>query len=124
MGANLAPSVNAAGFILSSTNAPRSAVGLGLLTNSQDLFGSDPFGIGIVLHVDLLFATQVISFDLKSDAGGSGSASLPIPNNPGLAGSTFFAQTVWIEGRPTGQDCSTALLHLMSSRAVSLTIQP
>jgi hypothetical protein len=124
MGANIAPNVNAAGFALTCTNAPPSSTGLGLLTNSQDLFGSDPFGIGILLHVDLLFATQVLNFDFKSDAGGSGSVALPIPNNPGLAGSTFFAQTIWIEHAADGQDCSPGLIHLLSSRGISITIQP
>ena len=58
MDANGPPKVNTPGFVLCSTNAPHNSLGLGLITDSQDLAGSDPFGIGIELQVDFFAAMQ------------------------------------------------------------------
>ena len=124
MDANGPPKVNTPGFVLCSTNAPHNSLGLGLITDSQDLAGSDPFGIGIELQVDFFAATQVLSFDITSDPGGSGAAATPIPNNSNLAGGSFYAQTVWIEDVADGQATGPSPFHLVSSIGMKMTIQP
>ncbi len=115
------PKVGNARFGFATTNAPRLALGLGLVTDAQDLAGSDPFGLGLLLHVSFA-AKEVFGLDARSDPSGTGFVAAPIPNTPALAGQSFFAQTIWVE--PAGFACSPAVASLVSSRGLSLTIQP
>lgn len=94
--ANSNPYTGNSRFKLNCNNAPLNALGLGLVTDSQDLFGSDLFGIGVLLHTDLVFANEVLSFDFYSNSIGNAIAVTGgIPNNPILVGKTFFAQALW-----------------------------
>ena len=78
---------------LTCSNAPHNSLGLGIVTNVQDLAGSDSLGVGILIHVNPILATEIYSFDFRSDAGGSGFAPAPIPNNPALVGHVYYAQS-------------------------------
>lgn len=124
MGTSAAPKVNQSNFGLTCTNAPPNTLGLGLVTDSQDLAGSDPFFLGLKLHVDFFAATQILSFDFLSDGGGFGFVSAPIPNDPSLVGQVFFAQALWVENHAAGDDCSHGMFGLESSNGISITIQP
>ncbi|MBI3819418.1 MAG: hypothetical protein HY286_12050 [Planctomycetes bacterium] len=99
-------------------------MGAGIVTDSQDLAGSDPFGLLLKIHVDFQAATQILTLDVFSDSAGSGFANAPITNNPTLAGQTFYAQCVWAEDAASGNDCSIAQYHLASSTGLAITIQP
>ncbi|MBI3820277.1 MAG: VCBS repeat-containing protein [Planctomycetes bacterium] len=124
MSANGAPKVNSPGFALICTNAPRNSLGIGLVADAPDFAGSDPFYLNIKLHVDLLNAITLLSFDIYSDTGGSGFTSAPIPNNPSIVGQTFYGQCLWIENHIYGEDCSHGAYGLESSRGLIITIQP
>lgn len=100
-----------------------SSLGLGIVADAVDVAGSDPFGLGILLHVDLLLATEVLTFDFLSNASGSGFQPVPIPNDPMLIGQVFYAQSLWAEDTAGGLSCSVSPLHLVSSRGVAITIQ-
>jgi hypothetical protein len=120
MGANSAPVANAPNFRLTTTSAPASSLGLCLVTDAADPLGSDPFFIGILLHVDLFNSTQAIPIDMNSNGFGFGLTATSIPLAPFLVGSTFYAQSIWAW---TG--CSTpSQFGLSSSNGLAVTIQP
>jgi hypothetical protein len=122
VGTNGPPKVNSPTFGFTCAHAPRSALGLGIVTNAQDAGGSDPFGIGVKLHVDLFAATQVYSFDFHSDVSGAGFAKAPIPNSPFLAGTVYYEQSLWVES--LGYQCGPSPFHLVTSKGLAITIQP
>lgn len=104
-------------FAFRLTNAPPSSVGLGLVTDSPDFPGSDPFGIGVALHVDLFLALGVVMLDVVSDPNGIGFAPVPIPSGAALSGVTVYAQTlsVWTQCAlpPFGLSASNGLaIHI------------
>jgi hypothetical protein len=122
LGAVVKPSVGAGNFAMTFTNAPRGALGILVVTDAVDLTGSDPFGVGLKLHLDFFTATQLLSVDCTSDASGAGAAAAPIPNVPALAGASFYGQAVWVEA--TAGNCSPALANLVASKGLAITIQP
>jgi hypothetical protein len=123
MSANVAPKIGAAAFALRCTNAPRTSLGLGIIADKASAAGSYLFNLGVLFHVDLNTAIFVASFDMKSDPSGSGFAPLPIPNNPAIVGSQYYAQTFWVEDKANGQTCSHAAFSLVSSVGIALTVQ-
>lgn len=117
IGANTCPNVNTPGFTLTCDKAPATSLGLGLVTNAADFAGSDPFGIGAILHTDLFLATEILNLDFTSDASGFGIAPAPIPATPALVGKTYFAIAVW-----AWSSCSLPPFGLSSSRGLAITI--
>jgi hypothetical protein len=115
-----APHVGDAGFALISTNAPPAAAGFRLLAGAQDLQGSDPFGLGILLHVDPFGPFLLAHLAFASDAQGQGISPLPIPAMPSLAGATVYSQAVWVWTGP----CQPTPLWLSSSAGLTLTLLP
>ncbi|HKE02287.1 MAG TPA: VCBS repeat-containing protein, partial [Planctomycetota bacterium] len=111
-------------FGLRATNAPPHSIGLGLLGDAADLAGSDPFGLGVTLHVDLFATSFLVGLDFSSDAGGTAFAPAPIPNLPGIVGVSFEAQSLWLEAPAAGWSCSTAIVPLVSSRGLTFTVAP
>jgi hypothetical protein len=124
MGCNGPPKVNDPNYVLTCANAPRNALGLGVITNLPDVAGSDSLGIGLIFQLDLLQSTLVIPLNIRSDWSGTSSVPAPIPNDPGLVGQAFYAQAIWLEDATTGQACSAALGHLVSSGGLQITVQP
>lgn len=106
-------------FVLTCAGAPQSASGLVLIADQQDLSGTDPLGISLILHVGLA-STVFLGFDMPSDPSGVGSTLLPIPNTPAVAGATFFAQALWF----WGTNCPALQFGLSSSNGLSFVIQP
>lgn len=122
LGASGPPKVGAAGFGITSLHAPPSSFGLGLVGNVADFAGSDPFGVGLVLHVDLVASAQVVTLAFASDPSGVAFAPAPIPAVPSLAGVTVFAQALFVE-KP-GASCGASPFGLISSTGLGLTLQP
>lgn len=115
------PEVNNSSFGFTCDNAPASSIGIGLITDAQDLGGTDIFGVGILVHVGILTATEVITVDLFSDPSGSSFAPAPIPNDPLLAGKVYFGQGIWFWN---GACALPSPYSLSSTRGLKLTIQP
>ncbi len=111
------PALGASQFAIVSTNAARNAAGAVLLADASDPGGSDPFGIGLTLYVDLLSASEIGSIPISSDSAGVSAARLPIPNDLALYGKSFVAQTIWI-----APGCAPFPYPLVSSRGLSITI--
>jgi hypothetical protein len=118
--ASQAPFVNTPSFTLRSTLAPPNSLGLVLVTNVADDNGSDAFGIGVQLHVDLFASTEVITLDAFSDAFGEGTAAAPIANNPLLGGLTYYVQILW--AWPFSA-CFIPPYNLSTTQGLSITIQ-
>ncbi|MBL8695183.1 MAG: hypothetical protein JNJ88_13905 [Planctomycetes bacterium] len=117
---NASPKIGNATFALVGDKAPALSLGLGLIADAQAYRGIDPFGVGVLLHVDLLAATQVLALDVPSDAAGHSVSTVPIPNDPTLVGKDFFAQLLW--AWPTAT-CVLPPYNLSSTNGVALKIQ-
>jgi hypothetical protein len=122
LNANSIPNLGNVNFAIVGSNAPHDSVGLTLVTDVQDLQGSDLFYVNIVIHVGVAGATEVFTLDVISGPAGEQFAAVPIPNNPGLVGKTYFLQSYWIE--PLDNRCTSGAAGLESSRGLSITIQP
>lgn len=122
MGANSAPASGNLAFAVSTTNAPVSSLGVCILTDSQDLAGTDVFGLNLLMHVDFLAATEIIPADSYVDAAGSAITPAPIPLAPALVGKNYYSQVLFVE--PATYRCTLGGLGLVSSRGMKITIQP
>lgn len=96
--------------------------GLGLIANVAHVPGVDLFGLGFLLHVDLLSSTFLQSYDAPGYVFPVlySSTTFAIPNDPTLVGATLVAQSVWY-----WEGFCPALPHpakLSSSSAASFTI--
>ncbi|HKE00409.1 MAG TPA: FG-GAP repeat protein, partial [Planctomycetota bacterium] len=118
LGSSASPTIGNASFALVCDDAPASSLGLGLLTDVADLAGSDPFGLGVLLHVDLLFSTLILPTDFISAMPGVATSAVPIPNAPNLVGATIHAQALW----SWGSACSLPPFGLSTSSGLSFTI--
>jgi hypothetical protein len=117
--ANRAAKVNNPNFGFYCGSAPANALGLLIVTDAQDLAGSDSLFVGVLFHVDFFGATELYGFDMVSDGFGFGGALTPIPNNPAIVGLDFYAQAAWL-----WNSCPLPPYGLSTSRAVKLVIQP
>jgi hypothetical protein len=118
IGVNSPPSVGNAALEIVCNHNPSNTLGLLLIATNPDLAGSDPFGLGVLLHVDLL-SPELLAFNLYSDHNGNAAASTPIPNNPNLAGATYSACALWYWSQGS---CNASPFQLSSSRGLSITI--
>lgn len=111
------PQIGNANFRIRASQAPPSSLGLLIFSDLQDFAGSDPFSLGILMHIDILGASQLYYFDIYSDPSGGASLNVAIPNNPLLIQQNAFAQTFWTDPLCTNTN------HLYSSSGLKLTIQ-
>jgi hypothetical protein len=121
LGVRSAPLVGDAGFALTCTNAPPSSLGLAIAVNVPDLLGSDPFALGVKLHVDLFLSTEVYPMDMVSYPSGFAVAPAPIPNVPALAGAQYHAQALWLWPATL---CVPSLYGLSTTPGLSFAILP
>lgn len=116
-----APQIGNATFTIVSSNAPASSLNLLLATDASNDAGSDPFGIQATLYTDFFTATQVYGIDFPSDANGSCSIVVPIPNDSGFVGLTFTFQNLsaW-----PGPCAGLGIFNLSTSIGAKVTIAP
>jgi hypothetical protein len=112
-----APVIGNADFLVFATNTPSNLLGLTLVTDQPNFFGSDPFGIGILLNVDFFASTVVLGLDAYPDPAGVSRTALPIVNNPQLAGAKFYIQNVYL-------GCALTPFTLSSSYLMEITLLP
>jgi hypothetical protein len=115
--ANTCPAVNTPSFHLTCDAAPASSLGLGIVTDAADVLGSDPFGIGALLHVSFFGATEILTLDFTSDASGFAVAPAPIPNDVALVGKTYYGMALWI-----WSSCSLPPFGVSTSTGLAITI--
>lgn len=119
MWANGSPKLGNVEFAYTVTNAPVNTFGFLLQGGPADIPGSDPFGIGMLVHVGLGFVTTELVF---SDALGRAQLPRPVPSSPGLVGLPVYVQTVW-QG-PAAGSCAGSSLDISSSIGLVSTVQP
>jgi hypothetical protein len=119
LGTTHTPFINSPHFGITTDNAPPLSLGLCLMTDSQNVSGANPFGIGVLVHVDVFAATEILNFDFVSDINGFGvTLNSPIPNNLVLVGKTYYAMGLWVETQ-----CALPPFNLSSSQGIAITIQ-
>ncbi|MFN0206049.1 MAG: FG-GAP repeat domain-containing protein, partial [Planctomycetota bacterium] len=122
LGANSNPNINNSNFRIVATNAPTNSIGFVVIADTVNFGGTDPFGLNITLYPELLLSNEILIFDIFTDAGGTGSAATPIPNNASIVSQTFFAQGVFAES--PGYQTSQGAFFLVTTRALAITVQP
>lgn len=108
-------------FGFRGSNVPASTLGLLFITDSQDPAGTDAFGLGFKLHVDFFAATEVLNYDIFSDADHYSAVTTAVPNNPLLVGAVYFAQSLWVE-----TDCvlgGSNIYNMSTSEGVKIIVQ-
>ncbi|MBM4060271.1 MAG: VCBS repeat-containing protein [Planctomycetes bacterium] len=119
MWANGSPRLGNAAFGYRTTNAPADAFGVLLQGGPADVPGSDPLGIGALLHVGFGALTSRFVF---SDPQGQSFMSEPVPTTPGLVGLPIYVQTLW--RADLSRTCSTSPAGYATSAGLTSTIQP
>ena len=97
------------------------AAGLLLLATDGDVAGSDPFGLGVILHVDLA-AGPLFTLPAQADSAGLAALALPVPASPALADEVLDFQFVFLPSSPA--PCAASPLGLTSSRGLRVVVQP
>ncbi len=100
------------------SNAPPSSAGILLLCNEPDVAGSDPWGLSLVVHVDLLSASWLQAIPITSDAQGVGRVPIAIPGSAHSVGSSWHLQSFWSWG-----PCLGGRRPLSSSRGLTVVLQ-
>lgn len=120
IGATRAPKVGDAGFAFTCTQAPPFSLGLLVLADQALVPSQDLFYVKIDFHLDVFASSTLEAWDVYSDWGGYATLPTPIPNQPSLAGLTFFAQAFF-----AWSECPTASpFGLGSTNGLVLVIQP
>ncbi len=114
---------NLPGFEFRADHAPPLALGVLVLSEFGDPAGSDPFGLGVLLHVDLLASSWASAHDLVSDANGFARAPIPLPDMSPYAGMSATAQAIWYWPAAGAGACGAAPYGLSTSRGLVLTVQ-
>lgn len=114
-----APNVGNSQYGVISTQAPKCALGILVGGDLPLPGGADSFGIGVMLHVDLMGSTTIAAADIRSDLDGVARMAVPIPSVPALAGASLCLQALW-----AWDDCVPSPYGLSSSRGIALVIQP
>ncbi|HKE00075.1 MAG TPA: VCBS repeat-containing protein [Planctomycetota bacterium] len=120
LAATSAPAIGNASFAIATTQAPPSAVGLCLVADVANAAGSDPFGLGLVVHLDVFASTTLLPLPASSDGSGYALSPAAIPNAPGLAGATVHAQSIWVWSGAGA--CTPSPFGLSSSKVLSVTL--
>ncbi|HKE00930.1 MAG TPA: hypothetical protein VKE69_07970 [Planctomycetota bacterium] len=118
IGVNSAPTVGNVDFEVHVTNAPPSSLGLALVSDAAGN-GLDLFGIGVPMWIDPIFATELYTLDVVSDAGGLGVVTAPLPNAPVIAGHTLHWMALFVETA-----CSVPPFNLSSTGRLTTTFLP
>jgi glucose/arabinose dehydrogenase len=123
---NCSPVINNMGFRINTSNCPQNSLGLGIVTDVQDIAGADHLGVGadVLLHCSLTGATELLAFDATSDALGNGTALAPIPNNALIVGLKFYGATLWAWSTGVCTLPGANPFNLSTSNGMEITIQP
>ncbi len=114
------PVVGNPAFQLRSTQAPPSFLGLLAFADVADVAGSDPLGLGVLLHFQLTSSLLLLE-TMFSDASGVGSFAFPIPPSSALAGVVLYTQTFWPWPAAV---CTPTSSGWSSSPGLAITLQP
>jgi hypothetical protein len=118
------PSISDGSITFTTDKTPPGGIGLLLIGDAPDTVGTDVFGLGFALHVDLFSSTELYAFDMFADAAGvAASPPLALPPVPDAVGRSFYAQSIWYWGG-SGPCVPWSPLGLSSSNGLCITIVP
>ena len=107
-------------FELRCTQAPPSSFGFLVVAGAADVAGSDPFGLGFPLHVQLNSWLTIAQL-LGSDPLGVARYRLPIPPAASLVGLGLYAQAAWSWSPAV---CQPTPLGWSSTHGLAIVLQP
>ncbi len=114
------PVIGNPAFTLRTSQAPVFGFGLLGVASQGDVAGSDPFGIGLLMHLQVA-NPLLLTASVFSDGNGVGNCQFGIPPSSVLAGLSLHAQTVWFWDALA---CTPSLLGLSSSPGLQFDLQP
>jgi len=120
LSAETSPVLGNLAFGFDCNAAPPSSFGFVLVGGGADIAGSDPFAVGVPLHVSLQSWVLVVQL-VASNAQGVGRHNLPIPPVPALAGLSLYAQMAWTWSQGP---CSPSPFGWSASHGLAITLQP
>lgn len=103
-------------------NAPQAMGSSWWIGDTKDGNGSDPFGIGLLVHLNLSTITQFYEFRVANGNSCGTQCNVDIPNDPNLVGSTYYMQAFFLW--PTNSCPNLPLGQMSSSKGLEFTIQP
>ncbi|MBL8723569.1 MAG: hypothetical protein JNK49_05950 [Planctomycetes bacterium] len=113
------PIAGASGFALRCDRGPAQGFGMLLAGTVADLLGSDPFGLGLRLHVSITPPATAAAVGFATDAAGVGGVSLPLPPGAAFVGMRFHTQAAfWWPG-----PCLPTPFGVSSSEGLTLVVQ-
>lgn len=118
---NSAPKIGNNGFEFRVDRMSTVTPNLLLVSDTQDVAGSDWLNLGILLHVLVDgTTTELFALDLHTIAVGFAAAPIMIPNDPFIVGNQYYGQAInsWLG------PCVPTIFSLSSSRGVIVTILP
>lgn len=118
---NAVPQIGTSGFELRANHAPLAGNGVLVLSSAQDVGGSDPLALGVLLHIGVLPPAVLIPRALLADGQGLAAKAFALPSDPSAAGVTVYAQALWLW---PGASCPTLPAALSSSSGLAITLQP
>lgn len=121
--ASCPPTLNNPVFQVTCSNTLPGALGLGIVSTGSLPTGSDPFGVGVEVLVDMTTPGAWFPFFVPSPpstfAPVPATVVMAIPNLPSLIGITVFVQEFW-----TWTQCTPSPVGASSSSGLALTFQP
>jgi hypothetical protein len=114
------PSIGNAAFAITASGLPPSEPAVVLLGTAADEAGTQPGGLGVLLHVDLAASTLLLPIVLSTGPNGQAVLPMPIPDNAAFVGSQFVVQAFGQWPAP----CGPSPTGWSSSPALVLAIQP
>ncbi|MBI3818048.1 MAG: VCBS repeat-containing protein [Planctomycetes bacterium] len=125
MGVSVAslPTVGNSLFGVYVTNAPRGAAGAAILGDVSNPNGADFFFVNLLLYVDPFASSGLAACPLNCNRFGQGFLPIAIPNDPNLHGIVRYIEFIFLEDASIGENCGAGDSQLVSSRALSITVQ-
>jgi hypothetical protein len=118
---NASPQLGSSGFELRANHAPAGGLGLAYFSSVQDFAGSDPFGLGVLLHIGVLPPAATFTRALVADAHGLAVKGVPMPADPALSGISVYTQAFWLWPNAS---CPQLPSALSSSSGLTITFEP
>jgi hypothetical protein len=114
------PHLGNASFHLVADNAPPGTTGLAIVGDVASAAATDNLGLGVNLWIDLASSSTILGFDFPVAGDGIATASIPIPNHPAFAGTTAFAQGIFLYPNP----CPSSPFSLGVTDGLRVTLLP
>jgi hypothetical protein len=111
-----APEIGASAFSIRFDHCPPLTLGTAFVGSESDVAGSDPLGLGALLHVDFLLSPRVSAIPVSSDVNGRAGLVMPLTYNTAMVSEDFTVCSLW-----PWTNCPVLPQGYSSSRGLRLT---